>query len=81
MPRAGTSAGGRAAGWAAPPSSTSSWSCYGVAFAAWMPRGVVASGAADLVLPLEGVASALTALVMVPGAVGLLGPPRLAAAA
>ena len=44
-----------------------------------MPGGVVASGAADLVLPLAGLASALTALVMVPGAVGLLGPPRRAA--
>jgi hypothetical protein len=49
------------------------------AWASPMPGSVVASGAADLVLPLEGIASALVALVMVPGAVGMLGPPRRAA--
>lgn len=51
----------------------------GTAFARDMPSAVIASGTADLVLPPEGLGSALTALVMVPGAVGLLGPPRLAA--
>lgn len=46
----------------------------GTAFAPSMPGRVVASGAAQLVLPPAGVADALTALVMLPGAAGLLGP-------
>jgi two-component system chemotaxis response regulator CheB len=50
------------------------------AYAAGMPAAVIASGAADLVLSPEGLGSALVALVMVPGAVGLLGPPRFARA-
>jgi hypothetical protein len=41
--------------------------------AAGMPSAVIARGAAQLVLPVERLASALTVMVMVPGAGGIVG--------